>query len=119
MHGSLRKLGNAVFIIVAGQRLGHPEKSIGSIDHAKAHAQDQRHLRHFRLGQSKTPDSQCLHNAKHTANQIYRQIFPYPLFLALRRFCLERQRLLNERIHFFLRKLPLLRHPAALQEFCH
>ena len=119
MHGSLRKLGNAVFIIVAGQRLGHPEKSIGSIDHAKAHAQDQRHPRHFRLGQSKTPDSQCFYNAQHAADEVYGQIFLYPLFLAFWWFCLERQRLLNERIHFFLRKLPLLRHPAALQELCH
>lgn len=119
MHGSLRKLGNAVFVVVAGQGLRHPEERISPIDHAKDHAQDQRHPRHFRLGQSKTPDSQCFYNAQHAADQIHGQIPLHPGLLALGRLHRERQRPADERLHLCGTVALLLHGPAPLQQFCH
>ena len=119
MHGSLRKLGNAVFIIVAGQRLGHPEKSIGSVDHAKPHAQHEAGLPHLGGGQPQHPDRQRLCHAQHAADEVYGQIPLHPGLLALGRLHRERQRPADERLHLCGTVALLLHGPVPLQQFCY
>ena len=119
MERTLRKVADAVLVVVAGQGLGHPEHGIRPVDDAENHTDDEQSQRSLDVGQSRCPDGQRSGDAQHAADDIHRQILPRPRLTALRRLCRKGQRLADKLLRLLAGEAPLLLYSAALQKLGH
>ena len=116
MEPALRKVADAVLVVVAGQGLGHPEHGICPVDDAENHTDDEQSQRSLDVGQSRRPDGQRLCDAQHAADDIHRQILLRPRLTALRRLCRKGQRLADEVFGLLAGEALFLLYPASLQK---
>ena len=116
---ALRKVADAVLIVVARQGLRHPEQGVGSIHDAEDRIHDEQRLCALGACQPRRTDDGSAHKAQQHIDCIQRQELPGPGLTALRRLCREGQRLADEFFRLLAGKALFFFDAAALQKLGH
>ena len=116
---ALRKVADAVLIVVARQGLRHPEQGVGSIHDAEDRIHDEQRLCALGACQPRRTDDGSAHKAQQHIDCIQRQELLGPGLTALRRLCREGQRLADEFFRLLAGKALFFFDAAALQKLGH